>query len=142
VTAVSPATTCPGNLGSVLIVGFPRRLGVGYVLILASAFAILCLVLLATSPALVLPLVFGTGAGLIGSSIGQSAVAISLYSPELQATGVGWAAAARRIGSIIGPALGGAMLSLGLPARDIALAAALPAASAVLVLAGLVLVHR
>jgi AAHS family 4-hydroxybenzoate transporter-like MFS transporter len=134
-----------GLVGSVLIVGFTRKLGVGYVLILASAFAILCLVLLgwfATSPALVLPLVFGTGSGLIGSSIGQSAVAISLYSPGLRATGVGWAAASGRIGSVIGPALGGAMLSLGLPARDIALAAAVPAAAAVLVLAGLVFVDR
>jgi AAHS family 4-hydroxybenzoate transporter-like MFS transporter len=115
------------------------------VLILAAIVAITCLVLLgwlAASPALVLPLVFGTGAGLIGSSIGQSAVAISMYSPGLRATGVGWAAASGRLGSIIGPAVGGTMLAIGFPAREIALVAVLPAAAAVLVLAGLVLVDR
>ena len=111
----------------------------------ASTFAIVCLILLgqlATSSALVLLLVFGAGAGLIGSTIGQSAVAISLYSPGLRATGVGWAAASGRIGSIIGPAIGGAMLSLGLPARDIALAAVVPATAALLILAALIVVSR
>jgi MFS transporter, AAHS family, 4-hydroxybenzoate transporter len=134
-----------GLIGSVVIVALTRRLAVGQVLILAAIVAITCLVLLgwlAASPALVLPLVFGTGAGLIGSSIGQSAVAISMYSPGLRATGVGWAAASGRIGSIIGPAVGGTMLAMGLPAREIALVAVLPAAAAVLVLAGLVFVDR
>jgi MFS transporter, AAHS family, 4-hydroxybenzoate transporter len=134
-----------GLVGSVLIVAVMRRLGVGLVLILASMLAILCLVLLGrltASPALALPLVFGGGAGLIGSSIGQSAVAISLYSPGLRATGVGWAAASGRIGAIIGPAIGGLLLSLGLPARDIALAAVVPATAGLLVLAALIAVSR
>ncbi len=134
-----------GFIGSVVIVALTRRLAVEQVLILAAIVAITCLVLLgwlAASPALVLPLVFGTGAGLIGSSIGQSAVAISMYSPGLRATGVGWAAASGRLGSIIGPAVGGTMLAIGFPAREIALVAVLPAAAAVLVLAGLVFVDR
>ena len=134
-----------GLVGSVVLVAVLRKLEVGQVLILASTFAIVCLILLgqlATSSALVLLLVFGAGAGLIGSTIGQSAVAISLYSPGLRATGVGWAAASGRIGSIIGPAIGGAMLSLGLPARDIALAAVVPATAALLILAALIVVSR
>jgi MFS family permease len=45
----------------------------------------------------------------------------------LRATGAGYAAASGRVGSILGPALGGAMLSFGWSARDIILTTILSA---------------
>lgn len=45
-----------------------------------------------------------------------------------------WAAAFGRIGSIVGRAVGGGLLSLGWPARDIVLAALIPASIAIAVL--------
>jgi AAHS family 4-hydroxybenzoate transporter-like MFS transporter len=96
----------------------------------------------AISSGMVLPLIAGMGAGLITGCVGQSALAVSFYPPALRATGVGWAAASGRIGSIVGPALGGAMLSFGWSARDIILTSILPALLAMLTLVILGLIER
>jgi len=81
--------------------------------------------------------------------VGQSALAVSYYPlavsyypPEIRTTGVGWAAASGRIGSIVGPALGGLMLALNWSPRDIVLTAVVPAAAALAVLAALAWVDR
>lgn len=134
-----------GLVGSLLIVAIVGRLGVELVLVVTSLFAIICIAILSQAnvpSGLVLPLIAGTGLGLIGGSIGQSALAVALYPAELRPTGVGWAAALGRIGSIVGPAAGGAMLSLGWPASDIVLTAVLPTAAAILVLGVLSLARR
>jgi len=46
----------------------------------------------------------------VASQAGLAALAPSLYPPERKATGVGWAYGAGRIGSIIGPAIGSALI--------------------------------
>jgi len=77
------------------------------------------------------------GFGLIGCQTGISAVAASLYPADARGTGVGWAFGVGRVGSILGPALAGGLLTVGLaPAAVIAFAAA-PTALAALGLAGL-----
>jgi AAHS family 4-hydroxybenzoate transporter-like MFS transporter len=134
-----------GLAGSILIVTIVGRFGVELVLMSASLFAIICITLLSQAsapPGLVLALIAGTGAGLISGSIGQSSLAISLYPSRSRATGVGWAAAVGRIGSIVGPAAAGAMLSLGWPAREIVLTAILPISVAILALGLMLLVER
>jgi MFS transporter, AAHS family, 4-hydroxybenzoate transporter len=123
-----------GLVGSILILSVVGRLGIELVLVLASLVAIVCIAALSqatASPGLVLPLIAGAGAGLIGCSVGQGALAVSLYPAEVRATGVGWAAAIGRIGSIVGPAAGGAMLSIGWPLSDIVLTAVLPISLAI-----------
>lgn len=134
-----------GLAGSVVMMTIVARWGIKNVLMIATLVAMACIAVIsqvAISPGLVLPLIGGAGAGLIVGCIGQSALAVSFYPPMLRATGVGWAAAAGRIGSIVGPALGGAMVSFGLPARDIILAAVLPALLAGATLVALNVVQR
>lgn len=48
----------------------------------------------------------------VASQAGLAALAPSLYPPERKATGVGWAYGAGRIGSLIGPAIGSALIQM------------------------------
>lgn len=58
-----------------------------------------------------LAMTFGAGFGLIGGQAGANAVATVSYPVHLQSTGAGWALGIGRIGSIIGPMVGGVMLN-------------------------------
>jgi MFS transporter, AAHS family, 4-hydroxybenzoate transporter len=69
---------------------------------------------------------FFAGAGVIGGQTGANALAASFYPTYIRSTGVGWALGIGRIGSIVGPILGGTMLSLHWPLSTIFLAAAIP----------------
>ena len=79
-------------------------------------YALLCLV------------VGGAGIGIGGCQHGINAVSGALYPPAIRATGTGWALGIGRIGQIGGPLVGGTLLGLGWPPRDIFLAASVPAA--------------
>jgi len=94
------------------------------------------------TPGTTLLLIAVIGAGLVNGIMGQTALAVSFYPPEIRATGVGWGHAVGRVGSFVGPAIGGALLSIGWPAREIVLTAVLPAAAAILVLGALALAGR
>jgi AAHS family 4-hydroxybenzoate transporter-like MFS transporter len=59
-----------------------------------------------------------TGAGLVGAvvvggQIAMNAVTASFYPAQIRSTGVGWALGIGRIGSIVGPLLGGLLLGAG-----------------------------
>ncbi|WP_202312416.1 MFS transporter [Mesorhizobium sp. L-8-10] len=134
-----------GVAGNLVMMTIVSRLGMKRVLLAAMLLAIVCVALIGKAPipaGMVLPLIAGVGAGLITGCVGQSALAVSLYPPALRATGVGYAAACGRLGSILGPALGGAMLSFGWSARDIILTTILPALLAMLTVTVLGLVER
>jgi AAHS family 4-hydroxybenzoate transporter-like MFS transporter len=123
-----------GNLGIMAIIG---RAGIRAVLALASGLAIACIAVLSlvsVPSGVVLPLIAGAGAGMITGSVGLSALAVAAYPPELRTTGVGWAAAVGRIGSILGPGVGGALLSLDWPMRSVMLTAIVPIGVALLAL--------
>jgi MFS transporter, AAHS family, 4-hydroxybenzoate transporter len=77
---------------------------------------------------LVLALILGVCAS--GAQAGLNGLATSFYPTAIRATGVGWASGIGRIGSIIGPTLGGALLSMQWTPRQIFLAATLPALGA------------
>ena len=51
----------------------------------------------------------------------------ALYPARIRSTGIGWALGIGRLGGIAGPAIGGALLGLGLPANQIFLCACVPA---------------
>jgi len=59
-----------------------------------------------------MPLAFLIGFGLMGGVTGLNAVSGTLYPTYIRSTGVGWALGIGRIGSILGPVLGGLLISL------------------------------
>ncbi len=84
------------------------------------------------SVALVGIAIFLAGFCTVGGQGAANALAASYYPTALRSTGVGWAFGIGRIGSIVGPLLGGALLALKWQPDDLFLAAALPAAIAAL----------
>jgi AAHS family benzoate transporter-like MFS transporter len=54
------------------------------------------------------------GAGTLGTQILVNVLVASIYPPNIRGTGLGWALAVGRLGGILGPLIGGALLSAGL----------------------------
>jgi AAHS family 4-hydroxybenzoate transporter-like MFS transporter len=77
-------------------------------------------------PALLLVLVFLAGICIVGTQTGLNALSGSLYPSYLRSTGAGWTSGVGRIGAIIGPLLGGVLISLQLPLASIFLLLAIP----------------
>jgi AAHS family 4-hydroxybenzoate transporter-like MFS transporter len=76
----------------------------------------------------------------VGGQIAANALAAGYYPTAVRATGVGWALGIGRVGSIIGPLVGGILLSLKWSAAEVfmtAAGAALCAALAALALSRL-----
>lgn len=63
------------------------------------------------SDLLLMPIAFLIGFGLMGGLTGLNAVSGTLYPTYIRSTGVGWALGIGRIGSILGPVLGGVLIS-------------------------------
>jgi AAHS family 4-hydroxybenzoate transporter-like MFS transporter len=67
------------------------------------------------------------GIGIIGGQNASHALTAASYPTRMRATGVGWALGIGRIGSIVGPLVGGQLLVQGTSVRQVFWAAALPA---------------
>jgi AAHS family 4-hydroxybenzoate transporter-like MFS transporter len=105
------------------------RLGPQFVLPAALAIAagsVAGIGLFGSSAVLAMVLAVGTGIGTVGAQNCSNGVAAKFYPTAIRATGVGWALAIGRIGSIVGSAIGGILLSTGVEIRIIFLVAALP----------------
>lgn len=76
---------------------------------------------------LLMAAILGAGFCVLGAQFGINSLAANYYPTSARSTGVGWALGIGRIGSIIGPLVGGTMLSLAWTTESIFLAAALPA---------------
>jgi MFS transporter, AAHS family, 4-hydroxybenzoate transporter len=106
----------------------------------AYAAAAICIALIAFSGSnVILLLVFSTlaGVGVSGAQIGLNAVTAASYPTEIRATAIGWALGIGRVGSILGPVIGGLLLGIGWTPAALLLAAVVPAliaAAAVLAL--------
>jgi AAHS family 4-hydroxybenzoate transporter-like MFS transporter len=70
--------------------------------------------------------VFAAGFCVVGGQTSSNALAAEFYPTAMRSTGVGWALGIGRIGSIIGPTLGGILLSRGGGTRQIFWLAAVP----------------
>jgi AAHS family 4-hydroxybenzoate transporter-like MFS transporter len=68
--------------------------------------------------------IFAAGFCIVGGQIGANALAAGFYPTSLRATGVGWALGIGRIGSIIGPLVGGLLLAAKWSPAAVFLAAA------------------
>ncbi len=73
-----------------------------------------------------IPLVFAAGFCTGGGQTAANALAAEFYPTAMRSTGVGWALGIGRIGSIVGPTLGGVLLAGGAEASQIFWMAAIP----------------
>ncbi len=78
---------------------------------------------------------------IIGGQTGLQAFAATVYPPEARATGVGCAIGVGRVGSIVGPLVGGSMLRSGWAANNVFAAIAIPAVLAATAVAALASFH-
>ncbi len=86
--------------------------------------------------------IFCAGFCIVGGQIAANALAATYYPTGLRSTGVGWALGIGRIGSIVGPLIGGELLRLHWQSESLFLAAAAPALCAALAAFGLSHVAR
>jgi AAHS family 4-hydroxybenzoate transporter-like MFS transporter len=76
--------------------------------------------------------IFAAGFCIVGGQIASNALAAAAYPTAIRATGIGWALGIGRVGSIVGPLVGGALLALHWATGDLFLVAAVPALCAAL----------
>ncbi|MGH3585778.1 MAG: MFS transporter [Pseudonocardia sp.] len=118
-----------GVLGGILLIPLAARIGIAPALVLMPVVGVLCMLTAARVPmsdTMLLLVLGGAGAGVTASQIGQLTLAVALYPTGTRTTGVGWAAALGRAGSIVGPGVAGILLGLALPGPDIILLTTLP----------------
>ncbi|MGC8476754.1 MAG: MFS transporter [Acetobacteraceae bacterium] len=82
------------------------------------------------------------GIGVGGCQHGINALSGRVYPGPIRSTGAGWATGAGRVGTILGPLLGGAMVAAGWSGRDILAAAAIPALGVTLSMVALGVAQR
>jgi AAHS family 4-hydroxybenzoate transporter-like MFS transporter len=90
----------------------------------AAVFAVGAIGQLGHSAALVTIAIFAAGFCIVGGQIAANALAAGFYPTSVKATGVGWALGVGRIGSIIGPLIGGVLLQQKWSAAAVFMAAA------------------
>jgi AAHS family 4-hydroxybenzoate transporter-like MFS transporter len=108
----------------------------GRFVVLLSEFA-LCLLLIGSlafiaSFPLMMMVTFLLGCFVQGAQAGLNALSATFYPTSIRSTGVGWALGIGRLGSIVGPILGGIMISREWSLRQIFFAGAVPALLAAL----------
>ncbi len=118
-----------GAIGSFILGWLIARLG--FFPVLGTSFVVGCCAILAlgwagAETALLIPAAFLAGACVIGGQGGCNAMAARFYPAFVRSTGVGWALGIGRIGSIVGPVLGGFMLAAHWAVPSVFTAGALP----------------
>lgn len=122
-----------GGLVGVLALGWVidrfsfRALAITYGL---AALAVLAVGLVHRSVPGVTAAVFASGFCIVGGQTAVNALASGAYPTAARATGVGWALGIGRVGSIVGPLIGGLLLSMHWSTEALFGVAALPALGA------------
>ncbi len=117
-----------GTVGGLLISVLLDRFGfvVIAVLFVLAAPAIAAIGGSGASFAALAPLATIAGLCVLGAQFGNNAAAGLLYPTQFRSKGVGWALAIGRFGAIVGPLVGGHLIKMHLPMRQLFLAAAAP----------------
>ena len=107
------------------------RLGTHAILIFAFLLAVVGFYTFASSPAMpqwsTTLLLMATGFGVIGGQVGITTLASMIYPVPMRSTGLGWALGIGRVGSIIGPTIGGLMLATAVDAKSVYVFCTVPA---------------
>ncbi len=131
-TAVLVGTTLQvGGVIGTLLMG-PAIDRVGFFKVLVPSFLVAAVTIaMIGQPGVTLPLLFLvvliTGFCIVGGQPAVNALAATTYPTTLRSTGVGWSLGIGRIGSIVGPVLGGELIRLNWSNSEIFLAIAIPA---------------
>jgi AAHS family 4-hydroxybenzoate transporter-like MFS transporter len=80
---------------------------------------------------------FGAGCTILGGQTNLNAMSGRFYPTFIRSNGVGWANGVGRIGSILGPVIGGVLIGADIPVTRLFLVAALPPFCAALACFGL-----
>ena len=119
-----------GIVGTVLQGPLMRAVGV-FPAILSEFIASLALVVVASlifaNFPVMMAVTFVLGITVQGAQAGMNALSAMYYPTVIRSTGVGWALGVGRIGSIVGPMIGGLMLSMAWSPQEIFMAGAVPA---------------
>lgn len=91
------------------------------------ALAALLLTTLPLTPTLVNLLVFVMGCAIQGAQAGLNSLSAGAYPTSIRSTGVGWCLGVGRVGSIVGPLLGGLALNQGWSVQKIFASGIVPA---------------
>jgi MFS transporter, AAHS family, 4-hydroxybenzoate transporter len=97
-----------------------------------AIFAVGAIGHLGHSAILVTLAIFVAGFCIVGGQIAANALAAAYYPTAVRATGVGWALGIGRVGSIVGPLVGGVLLSMKWSAAEVFMTAACAALCAAL----------
>jgi MFS transporter, AAHS family, 4-hydroxybenzoate transporter len=119
-----------GAVGSLIVGRLMDRMGMMAIVaafILSVPFVVMIGALAMPEYALML-VVFIAGLCLLGGQIGLNALAGTIYPTFVRSTGAGWALGIGRIGSIIGPVIGGVLIGMKLSMPALFVCAAIPAA--------------
>ena len=134
-----------GMIGGFTLGFLVQRFGFGGVL--TTCFALACVnIALIGQPGISLAtlfvVVFFAGYGVAGGQTAINALSATYYPTDLRATGIGAGLGIGRIGAIIGPVVGGVLMSRHLPSQKLFLVAAVPAFVSALVMVAMHLVLK
>jgi AAHS family 4-hydroxybenzoate transporter-like MFS transporter len=131
-----------GMIGGLTLGFLVHHYGFGTVLTTCFALAAINIALIGTpglSLAMLFVVVFLAGYGVAGGQTAINALSATYYPTDLRATGIGAGLGVGRIGAIIGPVVGGVLMSRHLPSQKLFLVAAVPAFVSAIVMVGM---HR
>jgi AAHS family 4-hydroxybenzoate transporter-like MFS transporter len=109
---------------------------------LCAAVTIAAIGVTGHSITLVTSVIFAAGFCIVGGQIAANALTATYYPTAIRSTGMGWALGFGRIGSIVGPLIGGAMLAAQVGVDTLFMVAAIPALIAAAAALALVRVVR
>lgn len=118
-----------GLIGMAVIFFGAPKMGVEWMLtagLIIGAAAVFGLWSVAETTASIAILILITGAGIMGAQFGMNGLSGAVYQPKIRSTGSGWAFGIGRVGTIVGPALGGLVLGMSFPPRTMFLVAVIP----------------
>jgi AAHS family 4-hydroxybenzoate transporter-like MFS transporter len=117
-----------GAIGSLLIGWLLDKRGIITIAVAFTLSAPLIIFIGSThmSDAVLMTAVFLTGIGMLGGQVGLNAISGSIYPTYIRSTGAGWAFGVGRVGSILGPVIGGVLIGWGQPASLLFIYAAIP----------------
>jgi AAHS family 4-hydroxybenzoate transporter-like MFS transporter len=127
---VATALQVGGVIGTLTLGRLIDRLG--FVRVLAVCFLVACATValighVAAALPMLVAVVFIAGFCIVGGQPAVNALAATYYPTTLRATGIGWSLGVGRIGSVIGPVIGGQLIAMQWSGPALFQAAAVPA---------------